>query len=97
MNEAEWLGQTDPGPMLDYLTGRPDRPDDRKLRLFACACVRRLQPYLTDRRCRAALEKSEAFADGLAARRELWVSHQSALSVLCGLIADCELTAIYAD
>jgi hypothetical protein len=53
MTEAEWLASEDPAAMLDFLTSAPGdsaprhveyppgrMPGDRKLRLFACACVR---------------------------------------------------------
>jgi hypothetical protein len=48
----------------------------RKLRLFACACCRRIWPVLLDERCRQAVDMGERYADGkiddqgLAAARE---------------------------
>src|SRR5437879_10440013 len=54
MTEKEWLGATDPTPLLRYLIGTdaprvqdveafPDaRGSDRKLRIFACACYDRI-------------------------------------------------------
>src|SRR5215468_1921083 len=67
MTEEEWLACTDPEPMLDHLAGRPHQ---RKLRLFACACCRRLWHLLTDPRQRAAVEVCERRADGLATHEE---------------------------
>jgi hypothetical protein len=81
MTEAEWLGATEPLSMLQFLASRRGTPDDRKLRLFACACVRRLLPLLSDRRCRAALETSEAFAEGRSIRRNLEAVHRAAQQV----------------
>jgi hypothetical protein len=67
MTEAEWLTCADPEPMLAYLRGTAS---DRKLRLFACSCCRRVWALLIDPASRAAVEFSEAHADaGLRGRR----------------------------
>jgi hypothetical protein len=68
MTEAEWLTATDPKPMLDFI-GR--RTNDRKLRLFACACCRRVWHVMPDEACRTAVDVAEQFADGVADRDEL--------------------------
>ncbi len=41
MTEEEWFDWRNPQPLLDHLT---DRASARKLRLFACACYRRVWP-----------------------------------------------------
>ena len=47
MTEAEWVEATDPTPMLEFLRGKAS---DRKRRLFACSCCRRLVGLLPDER-----------------------------------------------
>jgi hypothetical protein len=58
MTEKEWLDCTSPAALVTCWG-----PSARKLRLFACACVRRFWPLLTDERSKKAVEVSERFAD----------------------------------
>ncbi len=69
MTEQEWLACTNlPNQMMGCLG---DRPNERQLRLFACAMVRQVWHLLTDRRSQAVVEVAERFADGLASPVEL--------------------------
>jgi hypothetical protein len=70
MTEAEWLAATDLEPMLAFLVGT-GRIADRKLRLFACACMRRAWHLLGDERSREAVEVAEQFADGVVTREHV--------------------------
>lgn len=67
MTEAEWLASADPNPMLEYIGGRLS---ERKLRLFSCACCRRLGHLITLAESRRAIEVAERFADGQASDLE---------------------------
>jgi hypothetical protein len=68
MKEPEWLTSNDPEGMLTHIFRKAS---SRKLRLFACACVRRAWPLLRDPRSQRVVEKAEAFADGLITVKEL--------------------------
>jgi hypothetical protein len=75
MTEHEWLACRDPRPMLLFLRGKVS---DRKLRLFGCACCRRVWPLLIDERSRRAVEIAEQYVDGLATLPELTAAHDKA-------------------
>jgi hypothetical protein len=68
MTELEWLTSPDRLAMLDFLQ---DQASDRKLRLFAVACCRRLWPLLNEEVCRETVRAAERYADGLASEAEL--------------------------
>src|ERR1041385_1049989 len=72
MTETEWLACTDLWKVLRHLRGRRGQCDrvlrnlmDRKLRLFACACCRRIWHLMPNEYSKTAVEVAELFADGL--------------------------------
>jgi hypothetical protein len=77
MTEADWLECTDPNPMLKFLQGRVS---ERKLRLFACSCCRRIWHYHLETgeehiawasAVRNAVLIGERYADGQATKKQL--------------------------
>jgi len=58
--EREWLTCPNPYRMMSALQGRVS---DRKWRLLACACYRRIWHLLTDAGSRRAVEAAEEYAD----------------------------------
>jgi hypothetical protein len=73
--EADWWKCTDPRVMFHLL---PGRPTGRKVRLFACACCRRVWELLTPEAARNAVLVAERFADGLATWEELSAARDAA-------------------
>jgi hypothetical protein len=67
VTEAEWDACADPEAMLRLLRGRVS---DRKLRLFAVACCRRVAHINTHPGAAPAVEAAERFADGRIGERE---------------------------
>ena len=62
MTEREWQTCVDPNLMLTELSGRVS---DRKLRLFICACCRRVWERLPDERSQRAVETAERYAEAI--------------------------------
>jgi hypothetical protein len=84
MTRDEWLTSTNPGGMLVFATHR--RVPDRKLLLFAVACMRRQEQYLGGEHLAGmsrVTEVAERLADGLATKTELRDAH-AALEHLFG-------------
>ncbi len=82
MTEHEWKTCKNPERMLTFLQGRAT---ERKVRLFACACCRKLWELLHDDRSRKALEVAERFADGLVSIEDMKASTHAAFEASTGL------------
>ena len=78
MTEAEWQNASEPHSMVAFLR---DRASDRKLRLFACACCRRIWHILSDERSRKAIDVAERYADGLVPKKTLKAARRRTFQV----------------
>src|SRR5690349_5459647 len=78
MTEEQWLTSVDPEPMRTFLR---NKSQERKMRLWACSCCRRIWHLVTEHRCHHALEVAERYADGLATIAELDQAHRDAVLV----------------
>jgi hypothetical protein len=90
VTEAEWLAAIDPGPMSGHVISTAS---GRKLRLFACACCRRIWPLLAYEQSRAVVEASEQAADGLLSPVGLRERYTAASIVNSGPRPEGELVA----
>jgi hypothetical protein len=83
MDESRWLAIADPAEMLDHLL-KQDGVSWRKVRLWACACVRRLWLRLVTEPTRRVVEVVERFVDGRASQQEVDKALQEATRVRKG-------------
>src|SRR3954463_5237808 len=70
MDEIDWLASTDPQAMLTFLRASGE-VSERKGRLFAAACCRRIW-HLLPSVYRKVVDASERYADGLATAAEVY-------------------------
>src|SRR5262245_37467834 len=92
MNEHAWLNESEPDGMLRLLGARAG---DRKLRLFACACLRELWDRTNSLAFRRAVYMAERFADGQASREEVrsafilaWPDHWEGIRTASAAVAN---------
>jgi hypothetical protein len=94
MNEQDWQNCTDPHPMLSFLQGSVS---DRKLRLFAVACCRRIWEQMMDVRSRQAVELAERSADEPVSDEELDAVSAEAEEAYEDSLTDDQGVAVGAD
>jgi hypothetical protein len=82
MTEEEWLTCTDPQKMLGFLR---DRASDRKFRLFASVCCRRVWPHIRSQAGHRLVEIAERYVDGLASKPSLLAADKEAFEAFEGL------------
>jgi hypothetical protein len=83
MTAAGWDACRDPLRMLGYLSRcKPPRASDRKLRLFAAACCRRVAHLLPDPRLIDVLEKLERMPDEATAVKAYFRVQDEAYKIL---------------
>jgi hypothetical protein len=84
MTEAEWLACSDPQKMLTFLRDS-NKLSERKTRLFAVACCRRIWHLLTDEEGgRETVEVAERYADGEADASTMYEANSAAWMVHIG-------------
>jgi hypothetical protein len=86
MTESEWLMGNIPYFLYQHIRLKADQ---RKLRLFACACCRRIWQLLPDRRSRLAVEVSDRYADDRATKEELSTAQAGAAEALREAVERC--------
>lgn len=79
MSENEWMASDDLYHLLWFLKYKDT---SRKMRLFICACCRRVWPELSDHRYYHAIEVSEKYVDGLATEAERDFAHRDAKNAM---------------
>ena len=64
--------------MQQFMDGKVS---DRKARLYRCACCRHIWSFITDKRCRMAVEVAERYVDRMVTAGELEQAYSEALAM----------------
>lgn len=72
MTEAEWLDKPQPFALIEFFRSRVS---ERRRRLLACACCRRVWDLLGQDSIRHSIELAESYADGAIRAAELHAAH----------------------
>lgn len=75
MTEQEWMECDSPGPLLEAVRGQASQ---RKLRLFGCACCRRVWELIEGEALQRAVEVAECFAEGQSGKDEMRTAYAEA-------------------
>ncbi len=81
MTETEWWECKYQSTLLNHVTATR-KASDRKLRLLACALVRRDWEWLKEAGSKEAIEVVEQFADGAATAEQLEAAHDAAFEAM---------------
>jgi hypothetical protein len=93
MTERQWHGKVTFTVYLEACEWlRKKRSNHRKLRLWACACCRRLDDLLSDPRSQNAVRVAERKADGVADKSEAQAAKRAAMRV--PRVKDGEITGV---
>jgi hypothetical protein len=103
MTEDDWNYSTEPQEMLEALRAS-GRATERRLRLFACACVRRFWDELDETK-RRAVHAVERYADGLLSQDDVSAAYEAFLPDLArttsasgrGFFAGAAVSYLFAD
>src|SRR5262245_28836105 len=88
MTAADWLATTEPNTLLDFLH-EAGRESDRKMRLFAVACCRRVWHLLTRHSIQRVVEVAELHAEGAASHEDVAAAWANMMTSLLPRGAGC--------
>jgi hypothetical protein len=91
MTEAEWLECASPGTMLEFLDGKAT---ERKTRLFACACCRRIWGLIVNESLRRAVVIAEDYPSERAEREGAITSVDEVLTAVLDDVDDAPCEAV---